>query len=316
MTTKDIIDEVLSELKKLKNKMLSEEAEQFKKREPLTPISTEELEQIEQSQVKIKTGTLIDEIIGGGIAGGESMMVYGEYACGKTQTCLTMTVLCPDWVIYIDTENSLRMSRIKEICEARNIDYETVKKKLIVYRPENWIDQIRVLYSLPSPIDLEGKVGLIILDSLNKHFRGVEFAGRENLQIKTTLMGDFLTSLKKIAISHGAALVYTAQIFEVPAATPYTSKVDLQKPLGGHKITHEPTISLFIRKASGNIRIATVVDNSFKPLAERPFVINEKGIDILPEEAKAYKRYERRAKEFEKKQQQEKLKAGKKSENN
>lgn len=310
----DIIAEIVNELQRIKNPILKEEKELLEKRQVLKPLTAEEKEREEQKKFLIKTGTLIDEIIGGGLRSGDDMMIYGEYATGKSQACMTMSVLAPNKVIYIDAEDTLRMSRIKEICEARGLDYDEIKKKFIIFAPKNWVEMIRLIYSLPSPADLDEKVSLIVLDSLNKHFRGIEFAGREKLVIKGNIMLEFLNTLKRICQMHNAGLVFTAQIYEVPVATPYTSITQIQKPMGGHKIGHEPTIRLFFRKSTGNVRIATVMDNSFKPLAERPFVINEKGIDILPEEAKVYKRLERKVKDFEKKQKQEEIKSRKKSE--
>lgn len=272
----------------------------------------EELEKKEKEEVKVRTGTLIDEIIGGGIPEGKSMMLYGEFGSGKTQTCFTCAALCPNKIVYIDTEGSFRASRMKEICESRNLDWNIIKKKIVYYRPETWADQMLVISSLPSPMDVDGKIDLIICDSLSKHFRGIEFLGRETLQIKNGLIREFILALERISEAHKAALIYTTQIYDTPSATPYSSKATIQKPIGGRSAEHQPDFVIFFRKGSGNVRIARMMDSSWNPLAERGFLITKRGIENIPEEAKIYSTEEKRAEKFAKTQKQEKIKPKKK----
>ena len=312
MTTN--VQEILKEIQKRKGKYLEDALQKIKEGKIIHPKSLDELEKEEKSEFKIKTNTFIDDILGGGIPEGKSALFYGEFRTGKTQTCFTATCLCPDYVIYIDTENSFRLERIRQICEARGLNYQEVKKKIIYYPIKDWVEQMMLIYSLPSPADIDKKISLIICDSIAKHFRGVEFVGRENLQTKNGFIREFILSLERYAKMHRAALIYTTQIYEVPSVTPYVSKVDVQKPVGGPSQEHQPDFIVFFRKAKGNIRIATAVDSSYRPLAERVFIINEKGIDVLPEESKAFKTLQQRTKEFEKKQQQEKIKPKRKKE--
>jgi len=298
-------------LEEIKNTLIKRKTEMFKnilkdlQNKKLDPISIDELEKRENNELKIKTGTLIDEIIGGGVPEGKSMMLYGELASGKTQTCLTCLALCPNGIIYIDTEGSFRVARLKEICKSRNLDYEEIKKKIIYFNPKTWGEQLSVLFSIPSPVDVQMKIDLIICDSISKHFRGIEFVGRENLQIKTGLIREFILALEHIAELHRAALIYTTQIYDTPAATPYTSVSQIQKPVGGRSAEHQPDIVIHYRKGRGNVRVARMMDSSWNALAERAFVLNEKGIDDIPEEASVYSAEEKRAEKFAKTQKQE-----------
>jgi len=303
----NILKDIKDALVRRKQEFLKDILEGIKAGSLLKPISMDELEARENSELKIKTGTLIDELLGGGVPEGKSMLLYGELASGKTQTCLTATALCPNGIIYIDTESSFRAKRLKEICDTRGLDWEAIKKKIIYFNPENWGEQLMTLFSIPSPADTPIKIDLIICDSISKHFRGVEFVGRETLQIKNGLIREFILALERLAKMHRAALIYTTQIYDKPSATPFSGVADIQKPVGGRSAEHQPDFVIFFRKAKGNIRIARMMDSSWNPLAERAFVLNEKGIDDLPDTAPAFKTQAEYTKKFGKKQGQELL---------
>jgi len=267
----------------------------------------DEEEQKELTGLRIKTGTVIDDMISGGIGVGESAMLYGEYAAGKTQAVFTIICLCKGIIVMIDTEGTLSFKRLKEICNARGIDYEDLKKRIILYKPTNWMEQLVVARSIPSPEELEKgtKIDVIICDSVISFFRGIEFTGRETLPLKTGFLREFLGALKENAIVHNACVIFTDQISEKPAMTAYTSKSDTQGAVGGHSVLHFPTYNLFFRKGAGNIRVIRMMDSSNNPLTERAIVINEKGIDDLPKEAKAAKLYDESAEKYNVKQAQE-----------
>jgi len=305
MTGDEIMD-VKELLVKQKGALFKEYLDRYKKKDALNPIPLKELEESEQKEVKIKTGTVIDEIISGGIPEGKSLLMYGAFRSGKTQTCLTMAVLCPNRVIYIDPEKSLRIERLKQICDTRGLNWESIRDKIIYYRPKSWVEQMMIIQSLPAPSDTE-KVDLIICDSISKLFRGIEFLGRETVQVKNGLIREFVLALERIADLHQAALVYTTQIYDKPVATPYASLSDIQMPIGGRSVEHQPDFILFFRKATGNVRVVEMMDSSYTALAERAFLINERGIDNVPDSAKVAKALKEREEKFAEKQAQENI---------
>lgn len=314
MPTKDEIADVIDILVQRKGKLFKEYLETVDKKKGLAPISLADLEKVEENEIKVKTGTVVDEIIDGGLPEGKSVLFYGEFRSGKTQTCLTMAALCPNKVIYIDTEQSFRIKRMKQICESRGLDWTKIRDKIIYYKPNNWIEQMSVIWAIPAPSDLEKdeKIDLVICDSISKHFRGVEFMGRQTLQVKNGLLREFILALEQISKQHKAAFVYTTQIYDVPAAGGYPqAKSDLQKPVGGRSAEHQPDFVLFFKKGTGNVRIVEMMDSSYTALAERAFLINEKGIDDVPDESKVAKSLEEREKKFKQKQTQESIPKGK-----
>src|SRR5208283_3724477 len=157
----DAISDLKEILVKQKNAQIKEFVDKVTTKTKIKPVNLKEKEASEKSEFKVKTNTVLDEIIGGGIPEGKSALLYGEFASGKTQTCETATVLTGGWVIYIDVEDSCRMERLREMCETRNLDWEKVRDKIIYFNPQDWMEQMLVAFnSLPSPADVDGKVDL------------------------------------------------------------------------------------------------------------------------------------------------------------
>lgn len=305
------LNKIVEELRRAKILTLEPELKALKAKKPLPTLDLFKKLEDEKKEVKIQTGTLLDDLIGGGLPPKTSLLLYGEYGAGKSQTCYTMCAECPHAVELIDAENSFRAERFKQICDARDIDWEMAFKKTIVKQPQNWVQQMRVLYSLPPPSDVPtGKVGLIILDSLTKRFRGVEFAGRQSLYIKQPLIREFSFRLEEIIKAYEAGLIITTQVYEDVNATSFLAEWTKFKAVGGSSLLHQPDCIIFLRRVKGrNTRIARMMDSSWQPLRECPFVITERGIDNLPEDAKARKTLLDKAAKFEANQKQEALKA-------
>lgn len=314
-TLKDM-DNAIEEIRKIlrmKNGGCAlETVKDFKKNKVIQPDNNNDDEKKEESGIKLKTNTIIDDMIGGGIGIGESLMLYGAPASGKTQTVLTAVALCENYIFYIDCEGSFSWKRLKQICEARGIDYEEKKKKIIKYTPTNWGEQLLIASSFPHPDEFkaqygkDAKVDLIICDSLIDLFRVIEFSGRQTMPVRSGFLTNFLNELRVTANTHNAAIIYTDQISTNPVSTPYTTIADQQKPCGGPSVEHKPTYKIFFRTAVGNSRIARLMDSSNDELCEEAFVINEKGIDDLPEVTEAGKRYATTTDRFNEKQAQEK----------
>lgn len=293
------IQDIIGELADQKEKKIVQfyKDHKGKKIKPVDPFAAYEKE---QGQVKLKTGTLIDEMVGGGFEAGASMLLFGEYGSGKTETCFTIAVLCPDTVVFIDCEGSFRWSRIKEMCDAREIDYKIVFNKIKLFQPANWVELMMTLAQLPSPADEGiGKIGVIIIDSLTKLFRGIEFAGRQELQVKQPPIRELMITGTEIAKAYECALIFTTQIYESPNASAFMPKWASFKAVGGASIEHQASYVMFLRRAQGNVRIARLTDSDWKPLSERPYLITVKGIEDLPD-TEAAKKVIEKAEEYEK----------------
>jgi len=305
----DDFEEIYKKGEKAIQTWLKKKADKGEKIEVIdNPISTEKV------VVSIKAGMCVDELFGEGLPDGKTILMYGEYASGKTQTVFKYVSQATGVVIYIDSEDTFSGARLKQICESTGKDWQDLDSRIILIKPKDWMEQVACIFDLPSPIDLEKegkkKVSLIVVDSLMKLFgENTDFQGREHLQGRQGFIKTFLHKLKILArdIYHCPVMVTTQVYDDVSGMTYPEGKWVCQKPMGGHALLHFPDFTVFFRKAAGNARIARLMDNSSKPLAERGFLITEKGIENIPPSSAIAKKIEEKEKRFEKSQSQETL---------
>jgi len=247
---------------------------------------------------KIYTGTALDELLSyhGGLEEGSSLELYGEFASGKTQIVQALLAEGAGLLVYIDAEDTYRPDRFREICESRGKDPEEINSRLLLYHPEDWIEQEYVTINLPE-FDEKGKfleVGLVVVDSLMAHFASdPEFLGRQNLPIRQGLVRSEVHRLKRYCKRHKAVLVYTNQISRIPVARPNAPLESRLGGRGGDTVAHLADYRILLRKARGNIRVARLVDSVDKPLIEVPFILDESGIKDIPEAAERAKAMEK-----------------------
>ncbi len=97
--------------------------------------------------------------------------IYGEAGTGKTNLCLLVAVSQAkknNKVIFIDTEGGFSVDRFKQIAGE---EYEKFLKNIILLKPVNFSEQIKVFSSLLDQIKNKGKIGLIIVDGMTMLYR-------------------------------------------------------------------------------------------------------------------------------------------------
>ena len=234
----------------------------------------------------LKTNTILDQLFGGGIRKGQLVELYGSYGSGKTQICFTLLVESTGLVVYVDSEGTFSPKRVKEIAAARNKDLNDINERLLYYQPTDWKEQIAVFHQLP---DIEN-IELIIVDSLMAHFRcSKEFIGRQNLPPRQGLIRTHLAELRRIAQQYHAMVVFTNQISQIPNTMPFTPYYMKEVGVGGPSVHHVPDTLIYLRRIKDPKRIARLIDSSEVANQEALFIINEKGVDNLPEEPKEEK---------------------------
>jgi len=237
---------------------------------------------------KINTGSeALNTLLGGGVETQAITEFYGEFGSGKTQIChqLAINVQLPEEdggldgsVIMIDTENTFRPERIKQIAENRGLDPEEILKNIHVARAYNSNHQILLVdnaMELANRLKDEGNpVRLIVVDSLTAHFRA-EYVGRGTLADRQQKLNRHLHDLLRFADLYNSAVVVTNQV----QAKPDTFFGDPTKPIGGHILGHTATFRLYLRKGKGNLRIARLVDSPYLPEGEAVFAVTERRIE-------------------------------------
>ena len=231
----------------------------------------------------ITTGSKsFNDLMGG--SGFESQSItelFGEFGSGKTQIALQMCVnvqLPKDkggldaHVLYIDTENTFRPDRIKQMAEAYELDPEEVLNKIHVARAYNSSHQM-LLVDKAKELAKEFPAKLLVVDSLTSQFRA-EFVGRGALADRQQKLNKHMHDLLRWADLNNGAVVVTNQVSSKPDAF----FGDPTRPIGGHIVGHTATFRLYLRKSKGGKRIARLIDSPHLPEGEAVFSVSEVGI--------------------------------------
>ncbi|MBN2454142.1 DNA repair and recombination protein RadA [Candidatus Woesearchaeota archaeon] len=229
---------------------------------------------------KITTGSAsFDTLLGGGLETSAITECFGEYGSGKTQLAHILSVNIqkkdPDAVaVYIDTENTFRPERIKQIAEAAGIDPEKALKNVRVARAYNSDHQMLLAEKAEDLIKKDGlKVKLIIVDSLTAHFRA-EFIGRGTLADRQQKLNKHMHILMKLAELYNASVYVTNQVM----AKPDVFFGDPTQAIGGHIVGHNSMFRIYLRKGKKGSRVAKLVDSPSLPEGEANFFVEGGGL--------------------------------------
>ncbi|XP_072512226.1 meiotic recombination protein DMC1/LIM15 homolog isoform X4 [Notamacropus eugenii] len=157
----------------------------------------------------ITTGSQeFDKLLGGGI---ESMAIteaFGEFRTGKTQLSHTFCVTAQlpgaggypgGKVIFVDTENTFRPDRLRDIADRFNVDHDAVLDNVLYARAYTSEHQMELLDYVAAKFHEEaGIFKLLIIDSIMALFR-VDFSGRGELAERQQKLAQMLSRLQKIS---------------------------------------------------------------------------------------------------------------------
>ncbi|OGS40179.1 MAG: DNA repair and recombination protein RadA [Euryarchaeota archaeon RBG_13_31_8] len=231
---------------------------------------------------KISTGSkTFDELVGGGFESQAIIELFGEFGSGKTQIAHQLCVIVQlpkekggleGHAFYIDTENTFRPERIKQMAEGYELDPEEVLSKIHVARAYNSSHQM-LLVEKVKELSKDVSARLLVVDSLTAHFRA-EFVGRGTLADRQQKLNRHMHDLLRWGDLNNGVICATNQV----AAKPDAFFGDPTRPIGGHIVGHTATFRLYLRKSKGPKRIARLIDSPHLPEGEAVFSITEKGV--------------------------------------
>lgn len=230
--------------------------------------------------IKIPTGSKsFDALLGGGFETGCIVECFGEFGSGKTQVGHLLAVNCQKqdptaYAIYIDTENTFRPERIKELASGAGIDPSDALKHIKVARAYNSDHQMLLAEKVSEIIESEKiNVRVVVVDSLTAHFRA-EFIGRGTLAERQQKINRHMHSLLKLADTHNLCVYVTNQVQVDPAQF----FGDPTKAVGGHIVGHASTFRIYLRKGKKGSRVAKLIDAPNLADGECNFVVNTEGL--------------------------------------
>ena len=234
---------------------------------------------------RISTGSkAFDELVGGGFESGSITECFGAFGSGKTALAhqLIINALSIDengdpqtYGVWIDTENTFRPERIKQICDNNELDHMKVLKNIKVVRAFNSDHQMMCAEKVADLIEDEKiDVKLVIVDSLMAHFRS-EFVGRGTLATRQQKLNKHMHVLMKVADVHNLCVYVTNQVMSKPDVF----FGDPTAAIGGNIVGHNSATRLYLRRGRKGTRVAKLVDSPHLPDGECCWIINDAGIE-------------------------------------
>ena len=221
---------------------------------------------------RISTGLPgFDEFLKGGIEAGGITEFFGEYGSGKSQICHVMSVQNPGNTIFIDTEGTFRPERIKEMCEAREIDVNSTLERIKICKIRNSKHMIQIIENLANIVE-EHNGKLVIIDSIIALLRS-DFTGRGNLADRQQKLNQMLHRMLRVAEIYKIPVIMTNQI----TTSPDTFFGDPNKATGGNIIGHASTYRIYLKKTGKN-RIAEMIDSPYHERLGFGFSVNKAGL--------------------------------------
>jgi DNA repair protein RadA len=231
---------------------------------------------------RLTTGSpALDALLGGGIETQAITEAHGAFGSGKSQLAhqLAVTAQLPKKdgglegkVVFIDTEQTFRPERIRDMAEAFDLDPQKVLENIFIARAYNSDHQVLLAEKSEDVIKNEG-VKLIIVDSLTASFRS-DYTGRGTLADRQQKLNRHLHQLQKLADVYNLVVYVTNQVM----SRPDVMFGDPTAPIGGNIVGHQATYRLYFRKSKAEKRIAKLIDSPSMPEGEAVFRVLKEGI--------------------------------------
>uniref|UniRef100_A0A8C2SLD2 RecA family profile 1 domain-containing protein n=1 Tax=Capra hircus TaxID=9925 RepID=A0A8C2SLD2_CAPHI len=155
-------------------------------------------------------------------------LCFTEFRTGKTQLSHTLCVTAQlpgaggysgGKIIFIDTENTFRPDRLRDIADRFNVDHNAVLDNVLYARAYTSEHQMELLDYVAAKFHEEaGIFKLLIIDSIMALFR-VDFSGRGELAERQQKLAQMLSRLQKISEEYNVAVFVTNQMTADPGAT-------------------------------------------------------------------------------------------------
>jgi DNA repair protein RadB len=192
--------------------------------------------------------------------------IYGPAASGKSNLCMLCAVTAARQnkkVIFIDTESSFSIDRLKQIAP----DYEKILENIIILRPGSFEEQQKVIRELRKLAT--ANLGLIIVDTIVMLYR-VERGKSDSYELSREL-GLQISFLSEMARKLHVPVILTSQVY-----SPFNGTEDI-KMVGGDILNYASKCVIELQNFRGIHRLILKKHRSI-PNRTMDFKIIDKGI--------------------------------------
>jgi DNA repair protein RadB len=207
--------------------------------------------------------------------------IYGPPGSGKTNFCILASVDMVNTgktVIYIDTDGSFSVERLKQIAGSAKYDYKKILEKMVFYMPVNFQEQKDVFEKLRSGVN--EKVGMIIVDSIAMLYRLEIGKNAEEVYDTNRELGRQLSFLSEIARKKNIPILVTNQV--------YSSMDEKDKNrvsmVGGDILRYSSKCLIEVQNFKNLKKVILIRHRSLPQNREIVFRIIESGAEIVDEE--------------------------------
>lgn len=230
--------------------------------------------------MKVPSGSkILDRMLEGGYETDIITTIYGPAGSGKTNLVLLCAINVArkgKKVIYVDTEGSFSLERMKQIAR----DYKKLLGRFIFLKPTNFKEQKKSFEKLKEIVD--NKIGLIIVDTIAMLYR-LELGKSEDVYEANRELGRQLSCLSEIARRKIIPVLVTNQVY---ADFERKNKVNI---VGGDILKYSSKCLIELQMTpSGNRRVVLRKHRSIQSEKEILFKIVEGGI-IGTKEGKGFR---------------------------
>ncbi len=197
---------------------------------------------------KITSGSpVFDDLLEGGFEKDVVSTIFGPAGAGKTTICLLSAIAMAKTkkVIFIDTEGSFSVERLKQLLGGKDVD--KILSKIFVLHPTTFEKQQEAIEKLRNLVD--SSIGLVIVDTIAMLYRA-EMGVKEDYQEVNKMLARQMAALIRIARDKNIPVIMTNQVY-----ADFENK-DAVHLVGGDVIKYGSKCLIEVKLFSGSKRAA------------------------------------------------------------
>jgi len=219
----------------------------------------------------------INKVLGGGFQSSKVYVVFGANKTGKTQLCHQLSVQSfrtSQKTIFLDTENTFRPERIRELAAVNNVDDEKALKNILVSKIMSNTAFILKLNELGIIIEKK-EIKMLIVDSINNYYR-FERGEKEIsfFKARTTFLR-ILEKINDLTKKYNLITILTAQV----APNFNENAIIKEIPVGMLYLNHFFSEFLYLSYKEKDLGYIHLLNSHFLPEKKLLYRITKKGLD-------------------------------------